>query len=150
MLPVASLCKLLTALELQHHSTKEQKKNKPIVQTTKMSSVNFNIGFSTDRNSSRVLKPPGGGHTDIFNVKDVDVVEQKKRVVVEQSSSSTIKETLIVENKSETSETVENVENNGKESEVENEKPKQEQEIKAAEPVKRTRVPPGGFSSGLW
>lgn len=31
-----------------------------------MTSTEFSIGMSGERNSSRVLKPPGGGHTNIF------------------------------------------------------------------------------------
>lgn len=32
-----------------------------------MTSTEFSIGMSGERNSSRVLKPPGGGHTNIFS-----------------------------------------------------------------------------------
>lgn len=38
-----------------------------------MTSTSFNIGMSGDRNSSRVLKPPGGGHTNIFGEAEVKV-----------------------------------------------------------------------------
>lgn len=31
-----------------------------------MTSTSFNVGMSSSKNSSRVLKPPGGGHTNIF------------------------------------------------------------------------------------
>lgn len=35
-----------------------------------MSSTEFNVGLSGNKNSSRVLKPPGGGHSDIFGAAD--------------------------------------------------------------------------------
>uniref|UniRef100_A0A182T5R5 Microtubule-associated protein Jupiter n=1 Tax=Anopheles maculatus TaxID=74869 RepID=A0A182T5R5_9DIPT len=37
-----------------------------------MSSTNFNVGVAAEsKPSSRVLKPPGGGHSDIFGATDV-------------------------------------------------------------------------------
>ena len=36
-----------------------------------MTSTQYNVGFTNERNSSRVLKPPGGGHTKIFDVEEV-------------------------------------------------------------------------------
>uniref|UniRef100_A0A182QS54 Microtubule-associated protein Jupiter n=1 Tax=Anopheles farauti TaxID=69004 RepID=A0A182QS54_9DIPT len=37
-----------------------------------MSSTNFNVGVAAEsKPSSRVLKPPGGGHSDIFGSSDV-------------------------------------------------------------------------------
>lgn len=110
-----------------------------------MSSVSFNIGFSNERNSSRVLKPPGGGHTDIFGVKeDPPVVQPVKEeggengnktengANEEEPQPQKIEEDLVIEDKTPVDENV---------------KPKEESK---AEPPKRMRVPPGGFSSGLW
>lgn len=36
-----------------------------------MTSVNYSIGLNdNERSSSRVLRPPGGGHSDIFGLKE--------------------------------------------------------------------------------
>lgn len=90
-----------------------------------MSSVNVNVGFSNERNSSRVLKPPGGGHTDIFNVDHKESSTVHKETVIKEK----VGEAEITQQKSAAVNTV----CGG-----------------TAEPQKRDRVPPGGFSSGLW
>lgn len=82
-----------------------------------MSSVNFNVGLSNERSSSRVLKPPGGGHTDIFNVKEPAAVPNKGGAPTPDATGP----------------------NKGGVAEA---KPEAQQ--------KSGRVPPGGFSSGLW
>ncbi|KAJ8966395.1 hypothetical protein NQ314_003543 [Rhamnusium bicolor] len=42
-----------------------------------MTSTKFNVGLGeTNRNSSRVLRPPGGGHTDIF--ADAEPLQARK------------------------------------------------------------------------
>lgn len=84
-----------------------------------MSSVNFNVGLSNERSSSRVLKPPGGGHTDIFNVKEPAPEQNNKG----GAPTATNKGGAVGATAAE---------------------PKPEAQQKAA------RVPPGGFSSGLW
>lgn len=98
-----------------------------------MSSVNYNIGFSNQRNSSRVLKPPGGGHTDIFGVKDVQQQKEPEievaQSVHDEGANGNEKEPQKTEGVVVTTE--------------ENVKPKEDT-------PKRMRQPPGGFSSGLW
>ncbi|XP_030762576.1 uncharacterized protein LOC115887314 [Sitophilus oryzae] len=98
-----------------------------------MTSTGVNVGFSADKNSSRVLRPPGGGHTDIFGAPDPPVKKDTGR------NASSILE--------------------GTNSQVAAPSPKKEaapQPPQKAEPPAadaapaRTRVPPGGFSSGLW
>lgn len=94
-----------------------------------MSSVNFSVGFPSERNSSRVLKPPGGGHTDIFGVKDLQQGPIKEVVFDDQEKAETGSNEM--------------------------KPPKVDEVAKAKEEAKpdvprRGRVPPGGFSSGLW
>lgn len=110
-----------------------------------MSSVSFNVGFSNERNSSRVLKPPGGGHTDIFGVQETpqpksqdleDVAHPIKEAEVGNEEIKTENGTI----EEEVQKAVDEVIN-------ENVKPKEEPKT---DPPKRVRVPPGGFSSGLW
>lgn len=97
----------------------------------RMSSVNFNIGFfPNERNSSRVLKPPGGGHTDIFGIKEQ---ERKLQEVLGR-----------------TTEQISKTDDGNETVQVVNEKVTDENETPRCAPQKRTRVPPGGFSSGLW
>ena len=39
----------------------------------------FNIGLMSEKNSSRVLRPPGGGHSDIFGIKQDEIATPSKR-----------------------------------------------------------------------
>lgn len=116
-----------------------------------MSSVSFNVGFSNERNSSRVLKPPGGGHTDIFGIGEVQepkkpqkindepaAVEAEIKTETEQKSTEEESQQKPPEEEVVVNKTEENNENK-----IVKEEPKQE-------PPRRVRVPPGGFSSGLW
>ncbi|KAJ8962843.1 hypothetical protein NQ318_001243 [Aromia moschata] len=42
-----------------------------------MTSTSFNVGLNdSSRSSSRVLRPPGGGHTDIFGGQDLPQVKK--------------------------------------------------------------------------
>lgn len=52
-----------------------------------MTSTSFNIGMSGDRNSSRVLKPPGGGHTNIFGESEVKVNSPRPKYDQQNSSN---------------------------------------------------------------
>lgn len=41
--------------------------SKILISSARMTSTSFNVGLNDNtRLSSRVLRPPGGGHTDIF------------------------------------------------------------------------------------
>lgn len=54
-----------------------------------MSSTEFNIGLTTSaKPSSRVLQPPGGGHSDIFAVSSQQV--NKPRPKYDQQNSSNL------------------------------------------------------------
>ncbi|KAK9758809.1 hypothetical protein QE152_g515 [Popillia japonica] len=109
---------------------------------TDMTSTEFNVGLSDGRCSSRVLKPPGGGHSQIFGWSDEPCKQRTK------NNSSEIKDCFQHEPE--------------KKIAVEPEKRKEESEVEGRKqedvtvPEKKTdipqrvRVPPGGFSSGLW
>lgn len=98
-----------------------------------MSSANINIGFSNDRNSSRVLKPPGGSHTDIFGVGDLQTHPKP------QSDDKEVTAVNAIETEGQKEDVT------GKNSKENEEKPKETESS-----TNRPRVPPGGFSSGLW
>ncbi|XP_055302460.1 uncharacterized protein LOC129568505 [Sitodiplosis mosellana] len=118
-----------------------------------MTSTSFNVGMSSDRSSSRVLKPPGGGHTSIFGESEVKV--NSPRPKYDQQNSSNLNFCM---NTTDANVLVEQVKH-----EIE---PKPA-EAKPATPVappnsiqfsdsaeqaslpnRGSRVPPGGFSSG--
>lgn len=134
-----------------------------------MSSTKFTVGLPEQRNSSRVLKPPGGGHTDIFGVREGNETHtpNKKRA----QPPSTINSCFMHEDFPKPSDTkndikekedITNGNQNGSKTDFTNEnlEPKEinknkdenektEQKETAVTP-RWTRVPPGGFSSGFW
>lgn len=139
-----------------------------------MTSTSFNIGLTTSKNSSRVIKPPGGGHSDIFGVNtngnEVITPSKKRNVPPSTITSCFVHEeqktrTQIMEKKINTEEwngkieeennfvnnykdeNTESLKQGNKETD-ENKKPNDEEKI--ATVPKRQRVPPGGFSSALW
>jgi len=143
-----------------------------------MTSTNINIGIE-GRSSSRILKPPGGAHTDIFGAtreqteistgrfskqsQKSSISEcfsyssspQNKQEPIKENTIEIIKETVkpIKENFEIIKETVKeevvsgNGLKNGACTEDENTKPTADVTSSAPQ---RVRVPPGGFSSGLW
>lgn len=128
-----------------------------------MTSTSINVGLADGKVSSRVLRPPGGGHTDIFGgdpepprrgrgrpQAPFGLHEEKTTNGTAQNgeangdSHKQAPETQIQEPEPQVQEAAPN------ESPV-----KEPQEVKPVEapkfePPKRVRVPPGGFSSGLW
>lgn len=52
-----------------------------------MTSTEFSIGMSGERNSSRVLKPPGGGHTNIFSESEAHVPSPRPKYDQQNSSN---------------------------------------------------------------
>lgn len=52
-----------------------------------MTSTEFSIGMSGERNSSRVLKPPGGGHTNIFGESEAAVPSPRPKYDQQNSSN---------------------------------------------------------------
>lgn len=118
--------------------------------------------MTNSKNSSRVIKPPGGGHTDIFGINGNEVITPSKRKNVPTSSISSCfeheqptKRNHDEKNGNTTNETQEVT--NGKHASEdsvelkgtnENIVPKTEEKVETGPP--RRRVPPGGFSSALW
>ncbi|XP_004923280.1 jupiter microtubule associated homolog 1-like [Bombyx mandarina] len=131
-----------------------------------MTSTPFNVGLNDGaRLSSRVLRPPGGGHTNIFDSEPEP--PRTGRRAVPPSATSTFSHGQGDEPKA-TNGT--SVATNGQSTPKESPEPQIQQEAPAAaerapkadspvraapeqpraEAPKRVRVPPGGFSSGLW
>ncbi|XP_018567224.1 jupiter microtubule associated homolog 1 [Anoplophora glabripennis] len=99
-----------------------------------MTSTSFNVGLGDgSRSSSRVLRPPGGGHTDIFaGAEPLQVRKDNGRnasSILEGTNSNAVPPSPVKAPAPPQPPTTNNE--------------------PAAAPA-RGRVPPGGFSSGLW
>jgi hypothetical protein len=116
-----------------------------------MTSTNIFSGKTNERNSSRVLRPPGGSNTDVLGLSAQPEVAQEKKFnrrnassIIEgtnfnmQESNEPIKSHQITEQQTKTVETVQTVATEA--STVSS----------TVNQISRGRVPPGGFSSGLW
>lgn len=123
-----------------------------------MTSTSFSTGMNSSKNSSRVIKPPGGGHSDIFGIHDKgeSCTPSKKKNVPEPSIKSCFMEEDIPKKNNDTvngkNGELGNHEMNGKRDineTDESSKPKLDEKVESAS-LRRQRVPPGGFSSGLW
>lgn len=122
-----------------------------------MSSTEFNIGLnSASKTSSRVLKPPGGGHSDIFGAPDVKANPPRAKYNQQNSSNmngvmGTTDPNIKVEQiqaHDQDHAPVDNAKTAAQEKPVQgvsNESTPQEPQTGG-----RPRVPPGGFSAGLW
>ncbi|KAL1379413.1 hypothetical protein pipiens_014925 [Culex pipiens pipiens] len=53
----------------------------------KMGSTEYSIGLSDEKSSSRVLKPPGGGHSDIFGSPEVKANPPRPKYNQQNSSN---------------------------------------------------------------
>lgn len=126
-----------------------------------MTSTSYNIGMSLERNSSRVLKPPGGGHTSIFGEEDaVKVISPRPKYDQQNSSNlnfcmNTTDPNLKVEQTKQVVETPAPQQQEQQSSNIEAKpvapsanKDAQQNSDSAAAQSKGGRVPPGGFSSG--
>jgi len=124
-----------------------------------MSSTEFNIGLSGEKSSSRVLKPPGGGHSNIFGEAEKKAAQPRPKYDQQNSSNlnfcmNTVDPNVLVQQQNHPKESVTNTkpaDNNGHA--VEAHKPTNNitgpaENDRPAQP--KGRVPPGGFSSGLW
>lgn len=140
-----------------------------------MTSTGINIGLDDGgRSSSRVLRPPGGGHTDIFGGgEDVSKVRQyhgrNASSIMEGTNSHKESEGNQVKvSPSEPAPVIKNdppapvIKNDPPAPVIKNDHPAPESRASAPSvpqakvnndppaPQSRVRVPPGGFSSGLW
>lgn len=117
-----------------------------------MTSTSFNVGMANERSSSRVLKPPGGGHTNIFGESEVKVNSPRPKYDQQNSSNlnfcmNTTDPNVLVE---QVKHDVETKASDAKPAPANNgngnsgEQPASQQ-TRGANP---SRVPPGGFSSG--
>ncbi|XP_050075901.1 jupiter microtubule associated homolog 1 [Anopheles maculipalpis] len=126
-----------------------------------MSSTNFNVGVAAEsKPSSRVLKPPGGGHSDIFGATDVR--QNPPRPKNNQQNSSNMNAVMGTMDPNETLDTTKRTtaggdsaasspaaaqngssSSNGASSGGEANK-------SASAASERARVPPGGHSQGFW
>ncbi|KAF5289277.1 hypothetical protein FQR65_LT11898 [Abscondita terminalis] len=112
-----------------------------------MSSTNIRIGID-GKASSRVLKPPGGGHSDIFGATDRN--DSNTGRIARQSQKSSISECFQYKSTSIEQVIQENGDStNGNENEPIN-TINNEENSKPMEKPSRVRVPPGGFSTSLW
>ncbi|KAH8311107.1 hypothetical protein KR044_004386 [Drosophila immigrans] len=114
-----------------------------------MTSTELKIGLNTSaRPSSRVLKPPGGGHTNIFSEPEVAV--NAPRPKYNQQNSSNLNACM---GSTDANHVVEKLRDEVASSPKEEQKPaarepKESNGNKAASDQARGRVPPGGYSSG--
>ncbi|KAH9644478.1 hypothetical protein HF086_006011 [Spodoptera exigua] len=127
--------------------------------SARMTSTSFNVGLADNtRLSSRVLRPPGGGHTDIFGGEPEPQQTHRRG-----PPASTIGFVVGQEEPKPTNGTDASSQNGQKSPQeaapapvADAPEPKAASPVAAApepakvEPPKRVRVPPGGFSSGLW
>ncbi|KAL1502020.1 hypothetical protein ABEB36_007233 [Hypothenemus hampei] len=102
-----------------------------------MTTTNVFSGLTGDKNSSKVLKPPGGGHSDIFGAPEPPVKRDSGRNassilegtnnIIPEKQASPVKPTAPPSQQSDNENTA------------------------SASAPTRNRVPPGGYSSGpLW
>jgi len=122
-------------------------------------STEFNVGLASDKSSSRVLKPPGGGHSNIFGEPEQKAAQPRPKYDQQNSSNlnfcmNTVDPNILVQQQQQEaakgSEPASNGNGGGQQpahkptnnitGPAENDRP--------AQP--KGRVPPGGFSSGLW
>lgn len=112
-----------------------------------MSSTGVNIGITDDKTSSRVLKPPGGGHSDIFGSSEVKANPPRPKYNQQNSSNMNC-----VMGTDDPNAKVDQAKHQAADASQVTSAP-----LAASHDAKqdsqaggRPRVPPGGFSSGLW
>ncbi|KAH8346899.1 uncharacterized protein [Drosophila kikkawai] len=117
-----------------------------------MTSTELKIGLtSSARPSSRVLKPPGGGHTNIFSEPEVAV--NAPRAKYNQQNSSNLNACMGSTDPNKVVEKLREEVTTQKE-EAKSAAPSQAKSEAASKPAAATngeargRVPPGGYSSG--
>uniref|UniRef100_A0A1Q3F2J3 Microtubule-associated protein Jupiter n=1 Tax=Culex tarsalis TaxID=7177 RepID=A0A1Q3F2J3_CULTA len=116
-----------------------------------MGSTEYSIGLSEEKSSSRVLKPPGGGHSDIFGSPEVKANPPRPKYNQQNSSNmncvmGTTDPNLKTQSESGQAAAPDGPKAAGQPSSVAASTPANQSD----QPSGRSRVPPGGFSSGLW
>lgn len=121
-----------------------------------MTSTGFNIGLNSDKNSSRVLKPPGGGHSNIFGEPEQKAAQPRPKYDQQNSSNlnfcmNTVDPNVLVQQQQQAPAAEAAPTDNGHAPAL----PKPTNNITGPAQNDRPaqnkgRVPPGGFSSGLW
>ncbi|CAH0552069.1 unnamed protein product [Brassicogethes aeneus] len=115
-----------------------------------MTSTNYNVGLTDGRNSSRVLRPPGGGHTPLFeaaeplvarkdngrNASSITEGRSEPKAAPQQVTTPTEAPAAPTSNAAPTVTPVSAVAPTAP--------------VAPVAASQRARVPPGGFSSGLW
>lgn len=122
-----------------------------------MSSTEFNIGYSGTKNSSRVLKPPGGGHSDIFGAAENKAINPRPKYDQQNSSNlnfcmnTTDPNILVSQAKKQNDSAADNgVPAAGQQANGRGSDNFIGGNDSAPQAQPKGRVPPGGFSSGLW
>ncbi|KAB0801201.1 hypothetical protein PPYR_05555 [Photinus pyralis] len=108
-----------------------------------MTSTNVNVGIE-GKSSSRVLRPPGGSHSDIFGSSG----NSNPRICVRQQDKSSI--SACFDYDSQNKEVKDN--RNDVKADCDDKNEENSSELPAGMPTipNRVRVPPGGFSTSLW
>lgn len=118
-----------------------------------MGSTEYSIGLTDEKSSSRVLKPPGGGHSDIFGSPEVKANPPRPKYNQQNSSNMNCVMGTTDPNLKANQAQPEPVQAApdapkaaGQPSSAASAPANQSEQ----QPSGRARVPPGGFSSGLW
>lgn len=118
-----------------------------------MSSTNFNIGLSeATKSSSRVLKPPGGGHSDIFGQSETRANPPRPKYDQQNSSNlngvmGTVDPNIVHQEQKREAAAKAAGEEAIRRNDIGNQDSSSNGNGNAGG---RVRVPPGGFSQGLW
>ncbi|KAG4079543.1 hypothetical protein HA402_010375 [Bradysia odoriphaga] len=123
-----------------------------------MTSTGFNIGLGSDKSSSRVLKPPGGGHSNIFGEPEQKAAQPRPKYDQQNSSNlnfcmNTVDPNVLIQQQqqpaqaTEAAPTADNGHGPAPQKPTNNITGPAESDRPAQS---KGRVPPGGFSSGLW
>ncbi|XP_019549229.1 uncharacterized protein LOC109419435 [Aedes albopictus] len=120
-----------------------------------MSSTEFNIGLNSAKTSSRVLKPPGGGHSDIFGSPELKANPPRPKYNQQNSSNmngvmGTTDPNIKVVEQAQAHDHQAEAEAPNMASQAKPTPTAVSNESSSQDSGNRARVPPGGFSSGLW
>lgn len=110
--------------------------------------------FQGDKPSSRVLKPPGGGHSNIFESPEAKPNPPRPKYNQQNSSNLNAVMGTVDPNLVSSESSISNGESHAVEAPAppaaNNITPSSEPQSNGTNQQGKVRVPPGGFSSGLW